>query len=374
MAVQARGACVPRWRLVPGPNTGTGFFSAVTAVSPRDVWAVGSSGINTAAQPLAARWDGTRWRALAGPALAGSGPTVFRPYADGAMFSAVAAVSANDVWAIGSSPTAGDARPFIAHYKQGRWRLASSPDARPGTTLRAIAAVSAGDVWVVGDMGGTHTLAEHWDGHVWQVIPTPRLRGHDVLLTGLTALSAHNIWAVGSTGSVSDGTRRGLVEHWDGRVWRVIPTPQPGVVDDALSAVAASSATNVWAVGTSEGNDYQTGLLVEHWDGRAWRVAPNPALPPTNDGLVAVAVRSPRDVWAAGGGAIAHWDGDHWHTTTLRTSSYVSGSGYTTASTPDIVAMTAVPGGSLWVVGRIIVQTDQQHVPLSAYYDDAGCR
>ena len=41
----------------------------------------------------------------------------------------------------------------------------------------AASALSRSDVWVVGDQesgnGMFETLAEHWDGHAWSVVPTP---------------------------------------------------------------------------------------------------------------------------------------------------------------------------------------------------------
>jgi hypothetical protein len=50
------------------------------------------------------------------------------------------------------------------------------------------------------------------------------------------------MWAVGGTGS---GT---LILHWDGAHWTRLPSPNIGA-SDGLNAVAASSASNIWAVG-----------------------------------------------------------------------------------------------------------------------------
>jgi len=372
--VASLASCAPRWHIVPDPSPGTSFFAGVSAASPRVAWAVGSAGEGTSGQPLVARWDSARWRVTDGPVLPPAPASAFFGYGSGAAFSAVAALSADDAWAVGSRPTTTGTRPFIARWVGGRWRLAVSPDTSRDSTLRAVAAVSPRDVWAVGDAHGTRTLVEHWDGRIWRLVPTPRLSGQDVRLTGVAALSAASAWVVGTTGSAVDSSRRGLVERWDGLRWRVLPLPQPSVVDDALAGISASSATDIWVVGSAEGNDYASVPLVERWTGTTWRVVARPALPPAVSGLAAVAARSSRDVWAVGDAALVHWDGARWSTTTLRTSAYTGGADYSSASTPDVTALTVIPGGGLWAVGRVVENTDQQDTALIARYDDVPCR
>jgi hypothetical protein len=54
------------------------------------------------------------------------------------------------------------------------------------------------------------------------------------------------------------------VEHWDGRLWRVVSTPDVG--PSALYDVAALGPDDIWAVG---GTNYPSRTLVEH-DSCAW--------------------------------------------------------------------------------------------------------
>jgi hypothetical protein len=64
------------------------------------------------------------------------------------------------------------------------------------------------------------------------------------------AVSPTNIWAVGA---FSDGSGfQTLILHWNGSKWVHVPSPSPGSSND-LNGVAASSATNAWAVGTFNG-------------------------------------------------------------------------------------------------------------------------
>src|SRR5262249_152779 len=50
--------------------------------------------------------------------------------------------------------------------------------------------------------------------------------------------------------------------------WRIVPTPRV-VGGGELYGVAASSPTDVWAVGTLD--FYSARPLIEHWDGSRWK-------------------------------------------------------------------------------------------------------
>ena len=49
--------------------------------------------------------------------------------------------------------------------------------------------------------------------------------------------------------------------------WSVVPSPNPNVVPSGLSGVAAVSATDAWAVGTSGSQMSHGQTLIEHRDG-----------------------------------------------------------------------------------------------------------
>src|SRR5690242_2370859 len=62
------------------------------------------------------------------------------------------------------------------------------------------------------------------------------------------ALSSCQAWAVGDyvTGA---GDLRTLIERWNGTAWTRVPSPSPASAYNDLFGVAATSATNAWAVG-----------------------------------------------------------------------------------------------------------------------------
>ena len=144
--------------------------------------------------------------------------------------------------------------------------------------LSAVAATSATDAWAVG--AGTkgsvtqEDFALHWDGTAWHSVPVPQPdRFHNLL--GVAATSASNAWAVGDYGM--GGPSHTLVLQWNGTAWTRVPSPSPGgqAGDDSLQAVAATSATDAWTVGSYD-NGQAAGTLILHWDGTAWTQVPSP--------------------------------------------------------------------------------------------------
>src|SRR5206468_8477548 len=112
-------------------------------------------------------------------------------------------------------------------------------------------------------------------------------------LNGVAAISASNVWAVG-THTAANGAYVTLIEHWDGVRWSVVTSPSPSATNNTLTAAAGTGASDVWAAGwTLDG-----GALIEHWNGSSWSVVANPA--PSGSLLYAVKAISPTDAWAVG--------------------------------------------------------------------------
>src|SRR5207244_1982808 len=97
--------------------------------------------------------------------------------------------------------------------------------------LKTVAAISANDVWAVGDYYNIssvayQTLVEHWDGSNWSIVPSPNVGSLYNHLYGVAAVSASYIWAVGyyDNGNVPYQT---LVERYGGPCLTPTPTPTP---------------------------------------------------------------------------------------------------------------------------------------------------
>jgi hypothetical protein len=171
--------------------------------------------------------------------------------------------------------------------------------------------VSSTDTWAVGSfavLSGTNvqgrTLAMHFDGTAWRIVPTRDATTPNVL-NGVTAVAANDVWAVGNTFK-TDGTGfpdRPLIEHWNGTAWSIVASPAVPV-EDTLSGVAARSANDVWAVGNSVDRTSTIPLartLALHWDGVTWSpvATPNGA---SGDTALKGASATPGggDIWSVG--------------------------------------------------------------------------
>jgi hypothetical protein len=140
----------------------------------------------------------------------------------------------------------------------------------------------------------------HWNGTCWARVPIPTISGY---LTAVSAQSASDIWAVGSC--CGPNYDKSLVLHWNGTAWTQQASPSPAGVSgiNALNGVIALSATDAWAVGyyghyTGQGSVGKPFIL--HWNGTTWAQTAAPSFRSAS-GLDSVAAVSPTDVWGVGG-------------------------------------------------------------------------
>ena len=194
------------------------------------------------------------------------------------------------------------------------WRdvLAAAPARKFGNGLYAVAAVADDDVWAVGSTGTAEhrTLVEHWDGRTWTVVASPNpgtlVKGATNTLHSVVALSADNVWAVGYRSDPAHvAWIRTLVEHWDGSSWTTVASPNlSGGQEDHLNGICAvpNHPGLLWAVGDVRSNSGVDALILGHRHGH-WRIAgPLPRHAPGHfSGLFACASNGePGGLWAVG--------------------------------------------------------------------------
>src|SRR6266568_2749759 len=110
----------------------------------------------------------------------------------------------------------------------GTWRVVSSPSpGAGGNFLASVAAVSANNIWAVGldvnSNGVQQSLVDHWNGTKWSVVSSPSPGTASNSLRALAVVIANNIWAVGFFTNAG-GVKQTLVEHWNGTKWKVVPS------------------------------------------------------------------------------------------------------------------------------------------------------
>ncbi len=259
----------------PSPSLADAELMGVSAVSGSDAWAVGWywNRTGTATDTLILHWNGTAWTQV-------NSPTAPR-YTDFGL-TGVSAVSGSDAWAVGVRGVPSDGRKsgtLIFHWDGTAWTLVNSPSPGSGPNqLEGVSAVSGSDAdaWAVGNYssldnpGASRTLVLHWNGTAWSKINSPTPNPNDLnFLQGVSARSGSDAWAVGNYWNTT-GLSRSLILHWNGTAWSKINSPNPGPNANRLSGVSARSGSDAWAVGDHDTAVSTTNSLILHWNGTAW--------------------------------------------------------------------------------------------------------
>ena len=238
---------------------------------------------------------------------------------------------------------------------------ASAP--RPVTVawLQGVSATSGRNAWAVGAFGharGAGELIEHWNGRRWKVV-LRRLNplGNVDYFAGVAATSATSAFAAGALESQYGFP---LIDQWDGAQWRVDKTPTPGGdcgCAAILTGVAATSPGNAWAVGQYEGASTALLTLILR-KAKAWVKVPSPNPAGSGSGavnvLLGVAALSGADAWAVG---VANSGPSGQRNTVIE---HWGGTGWTVVRSPDpsragcvndeLLGVAASPAAT-WAVG-----------------------
>ncbi|HSR82651.1 MAG TPA: hypothetical protein VLM11_00535 [Streptosporangiaceae bacterium] len=274
--------------LVPAAALGVGVFSGPAAARTTPAASGGSAPAPT---PAAARTSATVMRVA-----------TIRHYGqpgNASGFSAIVATGARQAWAFGGTNPGGPSTPIAARWNGTELTPSALPTGLTGF-INDASAPAANDIWAAGQFG---RYVLHWDGQRWRIAHQWRTGQ----ITGLTAISAGNVWVFGTT---TAGSRMVGTWHFDGTTWRQV-TGQAGTIYRA----SAASRNDLWAIAANSGHD-----VILRYDGRTWsRVRTGPALNGIQqEDILAV---SNRDVWVAGDQVsrtgsprleLVHWNGIRW--------------------------------------------------------------
>jgi hypothetical protein len=276
----AQAATTPGWRIVAShhypPQADYNGLLSVVAPAKTDAWAFGGNNIGSAAgtnTPVAEKWNGSTWQTATLPA----GVTGY--------LAAASAPAANDIWAV-STQTG-----YLLYFNGSTWSVAKTFAA--GLAATGVTAFSPTNVWVFGTTGfGPGLGTWHLHGTTWT-----QVTGLGGSITTASALSASDIWAIGSIVNPQDA-----IVRYQGSGWKqVISTALSG---GQFNNILALSPTNVWVSGVKAGTSTP---LLAHLDGTTWTLITVPfklnlgamtsdgqggvwmtsgALPPTNQSWV----------------------------------------------------------------------------------------
>ncbi len=320
------------WSALSGPS-GTGTNSQVEALAVHDDgsgkalyaggWFFTAGGLTVS---TIAKWDGTAWSALSGPASTGTNLKVeaLAVHDDG---------SGEALYAGGWFSTAGGVPAnHIAKWDGTAWSALSGPSGN-GTNddVYALAAYDDGSgeaLYAGGDFysaGGeaVHSIAT-WDGTAWSALSGPSGNGTHNFVEALAAYDDGTGEAlyVGGRFGTAGAVIVNHVAKWDGTAWSALSGPSGTGTDRVVEAFAVHDDGSGEALYVG-GNFFSAGGVsvnnIAKWDGTAWS-----ALSGLDGGVHALAVYddgSGKALYAGGwftnaGGvtvnSIAKWDGTAW--------------------------------------------------------------
>lgn len=255
----------------------------------------------------------------------------------------------------------------------GSWSVMSSPNVQSKQNfLQGVTVITANDVWNVGftydSSGNAFTLTEQWNGTKWNLVASPNTSAVDNFLYGVAGVSANNAWAVGATGSASQGPLQTLIEHWNGTQWSIVSSPNSQFPINQLRGVTAISSSNVWAVGSASVLGGATDTLIEHWNGKKWKVVASPNTTELANYLYSVTAIAANNIWTVGSAAssgglaaqslIEHWNGQQWSIVASPNPS------------PDFSVLNgiaALSAHAIWSTGDYL-NTSGNYLTLTEYY------
>ncbi|MBS1124104.1 MAG: glucosyltransferase-I precursor [Deltaproteobacteria bacterium] len=230
------------------------------------------------------------------------------PIPAGTRLSAVHAIDATDVFAVGDAGT-------IIRRRSNAWSTMQS-----GTTqnLKGVWASSSDDVWAVGQNG----TVLHFNGMDWSAVP-----GVDNIdYTGVSGSAANAVWLVGTS----------TVQRWNGIAWT------KNAIAGTLLGISGTGATDIWvcseaaylkhstgagfstvmpgggtdfyavkAIGATDVWASTPGTGTVHFTGSGWTQHAT-----ANAVFVSLHAIAANDVWGVSQSKTGHWNGSTWSITT----------------------------------------------------------
>ncbi|MEV4179468.1 hypothetical protein [Nonomuraea sp. NPDC049709] len=164
----------------------------------------------------------------------------------------------------------------------------------------AMAALAA-----IGGQGLIRATPATADTPGWGVLPTPNPGTGNNALTAVSGSSEDDFWAVGTYETrPGGGPVKPLSLQWRGYAWQAVPVPAPAGKDRVeLTGVVAITPGDAWAVGhTGSLTGGDETALITRWQNGEWQIVPSPVVgdPGTPNRLKSVAAAGADDVWAVG--------------------------------------------------------------------------
>lgn len=220
--------------------------------------------------PAAATWDGTSWSSTQTWSYRGRLYGVSCPTT-----TACLAVGENDFGHRGGT------HPIAEQWNGGQWKLAPIPGrtSLPGA-LTAVSCSAPGACTAAGSYRKPQQdvpLIERWDG----TSLTPQQSADPTASVATVSVSCP---AADGCVLLGAGSGAAYLQFWDGAQWAAMNPPDTG----GLSSVSCSSSADCLAVGSRTGAQGQPAALGLRWSGGTWSVAQPKSMPGPGTSLTGV--------------------------------------------------------------------------------------
>jgi len=223
----------------------------------------------------------------------------------GTILETTVAPAADDVWAMGSHVSGPASSPWAQHWNGTAWtkaRLDLPPGPLSISSIYDAKAFASDDIWAVGSWQGDLPFVQHWDGKAWSAVQVPEMGGDERILTGIDGTGPDDIWVVGQR--FDGGQEHGVVMHYDGSTWSVVPPPPGAAVLHDVAMLGARPVVAGWSIGS---NGFAQGIIATRANQvvtpappQPWDVADLPNDPDRNLFILGIASASPGAAWAVG--------------------------------------------------------------------------
>lgn len=258
---------------------GLGFLNGVVCPTTAECLAAGTIGIGGGLRQFLMRWDGTTWQRLSVPR-------------EQAVVDALACAAPDDCWAVGQRVRGSlDRAAFAEHWNGSSWASTRVPHSHMGRikgagpgggdilvpyALESVSCAKADMCMAVGRPGYGYfgQSVFRWNGRKWidEKLTPPRPRYGLNGLHGVSCPSGNFCMAVGGGATLQS-------YRWNGRDWAKVtisgPTKRRDSFGPDLRDVACLSSTDCVATGVKPSAKAEGPLLVQRWNGRRWRAAPD---------------------------------------------------------------------------------------------------
>jgi hypothetical protein len=239
-----------QWSLmsIPAPP-GSSSLSGVSCAAPDACTAVGFDANGSAGVPFAERWDGSSWALQPVPA----------PPGGSSGFNGVSCPATTTCFAVGSgtSPATGITDPLAEKWDGTRWTIQFTPVPPQsniafleGIDCRGTGGCTSAGTYFRQDNGNELIMIERLRGGRWGVQSSPNPQGYTMnFLQSVSCAAAAGCTVAGTAENGSKSVTLVLQRHRG--AWVIQPTPNPATGNPSLTGLSCGPAGGCTAVGNT---------------------------------------------------------------------------------------------------------------------------